>query len=137
MESQIWCPPATSVALLWEGSEKEHWSVPALLSGRKLPLSSCPDAEQFCSSPYVSDAYQSAIADLELRGVSPNKSVHRPFLKKIFIVIQLQLYAFSPHPSTPPPLNTPPSSTSTLPLDFVHVSFIVVPVMISYYGQGH
>ena len=23
-------------------------------------------------------------------------------LKKIFIVIQLQLYAFSPHPSTPP-----------------------------------
>ena len=47
---------------------------------------------------------------------------------KIFIVIQLQLYAFSPHPSTPPQLNPPPSLTSTLPLDFVHVSFIVVPV---------
>ena len=26
------------------------------------------------------------------------------FLKKIFIVIQLQFYAFSPHPSTPPQL---------------------------------
>ena len=39
----------------------------------------------------------------------------------IFIVIQLQLYAFSPHPSTPPQLNPPPSPTSTLPLDFVRV----------------
>ena len=47
----------------------------------------------------------------------------------IFIVIQLQLYAFSPHPSTPPQLNPPPSPTSTHPLDFVHVSFIVVPVI--------
>ena len=35
------------------------------------------------------------------------------FILKIFSVIQLQLSAFSPHPST-------------LPLDFVHVSFIVV-----------
>ena len=53
------------------------------------------------------------------------------FIFKIFIVIQLQLYAFSPHPSTPPQLNPPPSPTSTLPLDFVHVSFIVVPVIPS------
>ena len=30
------------------------------------------------------------------------------FFFKIFIVIQLQLYAFSPHPSTPPQLNPPP-----------------------------
>ena len=52
-----------------------------------------------------------------------------PFLKKFFIVIQLQLCAFSPHPSTPPQLNTPPSPTSTLPLDLVHVSFKVVPVI--------
>ena len=51
---------------------------------------------------------------------------------KIFIVIQLQLYAFSPHPSTPPLLNPPPSPTSTLPLDFVHVSFIVVPLLCGY-----
>ena len=48
-----------------------------------------------------------------------------------FIVIQLQLYAFSPHPSTPPQLNPPPSPFSTLPLGFVHVSFIVVPVIPS------
>ena len=47
------------------------------------------------------------------------------FLK---IVIQLQMYAFSPHPSTPPQVNPPPSPTSTLPLGFVHVSSIVVPV---------
>ena len=48
------------------------------------------------------------------------------FFLKIFIVIQLQLYAFSSHPSTPPQLNPPPSPTSALPLDFVHVTFIVV-----------
>ena len=53
------------------------------------------------------------------------------FFKKIFIVVQLQLSAFSPHPSTPPQRNPPPSLTSTLPLDFVHVSFIVVPVIPS------
>ena len=47
---------------------------------------------------------------------------------KIFIVIQLQLYAFSPHPSTPPQPIPPPSPTSTVPLDFVHVSFIVDPL---------
>ena len=46
--------------------------------------------------------------------------------KKIFIVIQLQLSAFLP--STPPQPIPPPSPTSTLPLDFVLVSFIVVPV---------
>ena len=44
-----------------------------------------------------------------------------------FIVIQLQLSAFSPHPSTPPQPIPPPSPTSSLPLDFVHVSFIAVP----------
>ena len=49
----------------------------------------------------------------------------------IFIVIQLQLSAFSPHPSTPPQLNPPPSPTSTLSLGFVHMSFIVVPVILS------
>ena len=46
----------------------------------------------------------------------------RFFFKKFFIVIQLQLCAFSPHPSTPPQPNPPPSPTSTLPLNFVHVS---------------
>ena len=51
---------------------------------------------------------------------------------KFFIVIQLKLSAFSPHPSTPPQLNPPPSSTFTLPLDFVHVSFIVVPVIYGF-----
>ena len=30
------------------------------------------------------------------------KTVEHSFFKKSFIVIQLQLYAFSPHPSTPP-----------------------------------
>ena len=56
------------------------------------------------------------------------------FFFLIFIVIQLQLCAFSPHPPTPPQLNPPPSPTSTLPLDFVHVSFIVVPVLSLFYS---
>ena len=49
------------------------------------------------------------------------------FFFSIFIVIQLQLYAFSPLPSPPPQLNPPPSPTPTIPPDFVHVSFIIVP----------
>ena len=50
------------------------------------------------------------------------------FLMNYFIVVQLQLSAFSPHhsPLLPEP-NPPPSLASTLPLGFVHVSFIVVP----------
>ena len=43
--------------------------------------------------------------------------------------------AFSPHPSTPPQPNPPPSPTSTLPLDFVHVSFIVAPIAL--FLQSH
>ena len=45
----------------------------------------------------------------------------------MFFFLLLQLSAFSPHPSIPPQSNRPPSPTSTLPLGFVHVSFIVVP----------
>ena len=44
-----------------------------------------------------------------------------------FIIVQLQLSAFSPHPFTPPQPNPPPSLASTFPLGFVHASFIVVP----------
>ena len=53
-------------------------------------------------------------------------------LKKnyLFIFIQLQLSAFSPHPSTPPQPVALPSPTFTLPLDFVLVSFIVAPEMV-------
>ena len=42
-----------------------------------------------------------------------------------FIVVQLQLSAFSPHHCPHP--SQPTSLASTLPLGFVHVSFIVVP----------
>ena len=54
-----------------------------------------------------------------------------PYFFLIFTVTQLQLFAFSPHPSTPPQSNPPPSPASTLHLDFVQVSFIVVPVIPS------
>ena len=50
------------------------------------------------------------------------------FFFNYFIVVQLRLPAFSPPPPQP---NPPPSLASTLPLDFVHVSFIVVPVIPS------
>ena len=48
-----------------------------------------------------------------------------------FIVVQLQLPALSPHLSPPLHPNPPPSLASTLPLGFVHVSFIVVPEKLS------
>ena len=50
-----------------------------------------------------------------------------PQFLNYFIGVQLQ-FAFSPHPSTPPQLNPPPSPASTLPLGFIQVSVIVVPV---------
>ena len=68
MDSQIRRLSAGSVAFNGESSEKEQWPLLALLSGRKLPLSSCPDAGQFSSSPCVADDFQSAAPTLELRG---------------------------------------------------------------------
>ena len=65
-----------------------------------------------------------ANASLELSFVVVVVKLYEVFF---VVVIQLQLYAFSSHPSTPPQLNPPPSPTSTLHLGFVHVSFIVVP----------
>ena len=44
-----------------------------------------------------------------------------------FIVVQLQLFAFSPHRSPPYQPNPPPSLTSSLPLGFAHVYCIGVP----------
>ena len=41
------------------------------------------------------------------------------------------LFSPSLYPTPPPQWNPPPSPTSTLPLDFVHVSFIVIPVIPS------
>ena len=56
MESQIWYPPAGSVA------------VPPILSGRKLSPSSLLDARHFSSSLCTSGAFQAATLVLELRG---------------------------------------------------------------------
>ena len=49
------------------------------------------------------------------------------YFEKYFIVVQLQLSAFNPHPSSQPQPNPLPSLACTLPLGFVHVSFIVIP----------
>ena len=50
------------------------------------------------------------------------------FFKKFLLLFNYSCLYF---PSTPPQPNPPPSSASTLPLDFVHVSFIVAPVIPS------
>ena len=67
-ESQIWHPPAGSVALWGEGSEKEQWPLPAFVSGRKLSPSLCLDARHFSSSPYATGAFQAATLVLGFRG---------------------------------------------------------------------
>ena len=46
---------------------------------------------------------------------------------KLLYCCSITVSAFSPHLSTPPQPNPPPSPATTLPLGFVHVSFIVVP----------
>ena len=68
VESQIWHPPASSMALCGEGSEKEQWPLPAFLSGRKLSPSSHRDARQFISFLYATGSFQAATLMLELRG---------------------------------------------------------------------
>ena len=47
------------------------------------------------------------------------------YLKKFYLVTIVCIFSPSLHATQPIP---PPSPTSTLPLDFVHVSFIVAPV---------
>ena len=49
MESQIWYPPASFVALWWEGSENRQWHLPTFLSGRKLSHSSHLDGRHSVS----------------------------------------------------------------------------------------
>ena len=68
MESQIWQPPAGSVALLGEGSEKGQWPLPTFLSGINLSPNSHFDARHFCSYLYSTGAFQAANQVLELRG---------------------------------------------------------------------
>ena len=70
MESHIWHWPASSgsVALLWEGSEKGQWPLPAFLSGRKLSPSSHHNARHFSFFLYATSAFQAATPMLELRG---------------------------------------------------------------------
>ena len=63
-----WHLPASPVALWEEGSAKRQWPVPAILSGRKLSSSSCPNARHFRSSLYATGAFQAATPVLELRG---------------------------------------------------------------------
>ena len=54
---------------------------------------------------------------------------------KNFYCYSVTVVCLSPHPSTPPQLNPPPSPTSTLPLGFVHVSFIVVPIPFIFFKK--
>ena len=57
------------------------------------------------------------------------------FIFKIFIVIQLQLYAFSPHPSTPSQLNPPPSLYEAIVSRVVFLIFLSVSSLSAYKMQ--
>ena len=82
------CQLCGSVALCGEGSERSNGLNQHLLSGRKLPPTSCPDVTQFISSPYFSDAFQSAAPMLEVQ-VSPSS-----FICQLFKRSSLRLQQF-------------------------------------------
>ena len=68
MESPLWYLPAGSIACWKEGSEKEQWPLPAILSERKLFPSPHLGARHFSSSLYATGAFQAATLVLEPRG---------------------------------------------------------------------
>ena len=72
MESQIWYPPAGSVAVRGEGPEKGQWPLPAFLSGRKLSPTHL-DSSHFIRSHFIrkapTGAFQAAALALEFRGL--------------------------------------------------------------------
>ena len=84
-------PATSSAALCREGSENGQWLLPAFLSGKKLSLSSCPDARQLSSPVYATDAIQAAIPMLvqELRAMCLSKSVCGFFKWNCFGVQQI------------------------------------------------
>ena len=68
MESQIRHPPASSVVLCREGSEKGQWPLPTFLSGRKLSLALALVPDTSVPPQCATGAFQAAIPVLELRG---------------------------------------------------------------------
>ena len=60
--------------------------------------------------------------------VTKRLCLHILLFFKLLYCCSITVSAFSPLPSTPPQSVPPPSPTSTLPLDFVLVSFIVAPI---------
>ena len=90
---------------------------------QKLPVGVGPEGQP--AGYYWTHALFSTLDLLNWKSSTP---FFKKILKKNFVVVvQLELSAFSPHLSTPPQPNPPPSPASTLSLCFVHVSFIVVP----------
>ena len=63
----MWHLPADLVALSGEGSEKEQWPLPAVLFGRKLSPSACPDARHFSSFLDATGAFQAILGAKALR----------------------------------------------------------------------
>ena len=70
----MWHPPARSVTLSGEGSEKGQWLLSTFPSKRKLSPSTHPDARHFSSSLYATGTFQAVTLVLELRG-SESKSM--------------------------------------------------------------
>ena len=75
MGSQIWHPPASSVAMWGGGLSKGRQPRPTFLSERKLSPRSHLDARPFSSSPYATGAFQAATLVLKLRG-SESELIH-------------------------------------------------------------
>ena len=80
----------------------------------------------FCSVDLYLDAMSMTNHNHMITHMTPLITLFVTFFN-YFIIVQLQLSSFSPHHFPPPQPIPPPSLVSTLPLGFVHVSFIAVP----------
>ena len=99
--------------ITWRGSWGENVNFKRSIKCISIyfPLFTTPNTKPLWFSPLRKDIARrlgTTEARVQVSKLEGSRLAGEPIFFKIFIVIQLQLSAFSPHPSTPPQPNPPP-----------------------------